>query len=228
MGSADQLRFIERYAGEFNGPFLEAGSRDYGNTQDLRAIFAGNDTADYVGVDMIEGPGVDVAVDLSGDFEAIDRALAGRRFGTVFCLSVLEHCENPFAMAKNLVRLLKPGGKVCVSVPFAFRLHAYPDDFWRFTPSGVRKLFAGVEFRPRDSVWTTGRGVGGDDDFRPIDRQLGKIPFSLSSHWRSGHRLRGLSAKLLGTLGRCGPLGWLAGYRYVLAPTDIIMVGTLR
>ena len=225
MGSAGQLRFVEQYAGRFEGPFLEAGSRDYGNTQDLRSLFAGEASAEYLGVDMVDGPGVDVAADLAQDFEKVDKILHGRRFGTIFCLSVLEHCQNPFAMAKNLQRLLRPGGTLCISAPFAFRLHAYPDDFWRFTPSGIRKLFDDIEFPEEDSFWMTGRS---GEEFRPVDRNLGKIPFSLSAHWRGGHRLRGLSAKMLGILGRCGPLGWLAGYRYVLAPTDIIMVGTLR
>jgi hypothetical protein len=40
--------------------------------------------------------------------------------------------------------------------------------------------------------------------------------------------VRGLSAKLLGTAARLGPLRWLAGYRYVLAPTNVLMLGTLR
>ncbi len=235
MGSAAQLLFIEQHVERFEGPFLEAGSKDYGNTQDLRSLFSGKDDtdsdscSDYVGIDMFDGPGVDVMVDLTGDFASIDKSLGGRRFGTIFCLSVLEHCENPFSMSENIVRLLAPGGKVCVSVPFAFRLHAYPDDFWRFTPSGVRKLFEPLEFRPEDSVWTTGLKKGGlkKGDFRPIDSQLGKLPFSLSAHWKAGHRLRGLSAKTLGVLAKFGFLRWLAGYRYVLAPTDIIMIGAL-
>lgn len=236
MGSGSQLRFVARYADALTGPFLEAGSRDYGNTQNLRGLLAARKqscrtprvdiAADYVGVDMLDGPGVDVTADLAGDFAALDRALGGRRFGTVFCLSVLEHCRNPFAMAANIERLLLPGGKLCVSAPFAFRLHAYPDDYWRFTPAGLRELFGGVEFKPQDCFWTTGRG--GKNEFRPIDEQLGKIPFSFSTHRREGHILRGLAAKMLGVLGKLGPLSWLAGYRYLLAPTDIIMMGTLQ
>ncbi|MBN2291232.1 MAG: hypothetical protein JXM70_02340 [Pirellulales bacterium] len=226
MGSANQLRFIEQHAHRFEGPFLETGSKDYGNTQNLRALFI--DTADsaveYVGVDLFDGTGVDVVADLAGDFNEIDSKLDGRRFGTIFCLSVLEHCENPFATAENLVHLLRPGGKICISVPFAFKLHAYPDDFWRFTPSGIRKLFEPLEFREEDSIWTTELN---DGDFRQIDQQLGKLPFSLSAHLKSGHPLRGISAKTLSLLAKFGFLRWLAGYRYVLAPTDIIMIGSL-
>ncbi len=226
MGSENQLRFIERHAQRFEGPFLETGSKDYGNTQDLRALFSNHAEGDagYVGVDMFDGPGVDVVADLAGNFDEIDAALGGRRFGTIFCLSVLEHCQNPFRMAENLVQLLRPGGKICVSAPFAFKLHAYPDDFWRFTPSGVQKLFEPLEFRSEDSVWSTGLE---NDDFRPVDSQLGKLPFSFSAHRKTGHPMRGVSAKALAVLGKIGCLRWLAGYRYVLAPTDIIMIGRL-
>ncbi|MEA1952221.1 MAG: methyltransferase domain-containing protein [Planctomycetota bacterium] len=232
MGSAGQLRFIEQHVHRFEGPFLETGSKDYGNTQDLRHLFSAKTTVNgrskadlnYVGVDMFDGPGVDVVADLAGHFDEIDAALGGRRFGTIFCLSVLEHCENPFAMAENLVRLLRPGGKLCVSAPFAFKLHAYPDDFWRFTPAGIQKLFEPLQFRPEDSVWTTGLR---NDDFRPVDSQLGKLHFSFSAHQKTGHPLRGLSAKTLSLLAKFGFLRWLAGYRYVLAPTDIIMIGSL-
>ena len=62
------------------------------------------------GVDMQEGRGVDVVMDLTEGFEQVDKALGRRRFGTIFGLSALEHCREPFKMAENLMRLLKPGG----------------------------------------------------------------------------------------------------------------------
>ncbi|MBN2024511.1 MAG: hypothetical protein JW809_17155 [Pirellulales bacterium] len=220
MGSLHQLHFVQRHAARLEGPFLEAGSKDYGNTQDLRSAFAGR--GDYLGVDREAGPGVDLVLDLTEDFPQVDAALAGRRFGTIFCLSVLEHCWRPFAMADNLSRLLVPGGKLCVSAPFAFRIHAYPSDYWRFTPEGIRALFPEIAFRTEDGAWA----AAGDGALRPLDDQLGKLHFGSGPHFRAGHYLRGLSAKTLQILGRLGPLRWLTGHRYVLAPTDVLMLGT--
>ncbi len=41
---------------------------------------------------------------------------------------------------------MKPGGLVIVSVPFTFPYHAEcGQDCWRFTPTGLRKLFANGE-----------------------------------------------------------------------------------
>ncbi len=144
MGSINQLLFVKRHASELAGPFLEVGSKDYGNTQDLRSVFRGR--GEYVGADIEAGPGVDVVLDFTRPFAEVDNQLAGRRFGTIFCLSVMEHCTQPFAMADNLTQLLLPGGKLCIAVPFAFQFHAYPSDYWRFTHEGIKILFPRLQF----------------------------------------------------------------------------------
>lgn len=219
MGDINQLIFIREHAGIFNGPFLEVGSKDYGTTQDLRALFAERD--EYIGADMEDGPGVDAVLDFTADFEQIDTRLGSRRFGTIFCLSVLEHCEDPFKMAGNLTSLLKPNGCICICVPFAWQIHGYPNDYWRFTPEGMKKLFSRIQFDMKQSLVATSR----QNDFYEIDDELGKISFSFSKHHNRGHTLWGISAKFLKILSRAGVLRWLTGYRHVFAPTSIIMVG---
>jgi len=219
VGDINQLTFIRERVGQFSGPFLEVGSKDYGTTQDLRSLFDAGD--EYVGVDMEEGPGVDVILDLAVDFEQIDARLDHKRFGTIFCLSVLEHCEDPFRMAGNLTSLLKPDGYICVCVPFAWQIHGYPNDYWRFTPEGIKRLFPRIHFDMSQSLVATSR----PNDFREIDDDVGKISFSFSKHHNSGHTLRGISAKCLKILSRVGVLRWLTGYRHVFAPTSILMVG---
>ena len=222
MGDINQLIFISKYAEQLVGPFLEVGSKDYGSTQDLRSLFAGRGT--YVGVDMEDGPGVDVVLDLTEDFGQIDAKLSGQRFGTIFCLSVLEHCEQPFKMAENLTLLLRQNGRVCIGAPFAWKVHAYPNDYWRFTPEGIKRLFPKVRFDMERSLAATSK----KNEFQKLDDEFGKISFSLSKHRKNGHVLRGISAKLLKTLSRFGILSWLTGYRYLFAPTGILMVGQLK
>jgi SAM-dependent methyltransferase len=163
-----------------------------------------------------------MVLDLTAPAEQIDRQLRGMRFGSILCLSVLEHCRQPFLMAQNLARLLRPGGKLCVSVPFAWEFHGYPSDCWRFTAAGVRVLFDGLVFNPDQCVAATSR----DREFLPLDGDIGRIPFSTKFHWRRGRYVRGVAAKGLRWVGRCGGLGWLAGYPYVLAPTTVFMIGT--
>ncbi len=222
MGDVNQLRFIQRHAETLHGPYLEVGAKDYGSTQDLSAMLK-ND-GPYTRLDMQHGAGVDVVLDLTAPQQQVDAELGAMRFGTIFCLSVLEHCRQPFAMAENLTRLLKPGGKVCLSVPFAWKFHGYPSDYWRFTREGVELLFPRLVFDPDRCVAATST----EGDFRTIDGQVGRIPFGSARHFQEGRILRALSAKILRLLPKVGILRWLSGYPYVLAPTKLLMIGTLE
>lgn len=221
MGDINQTKFIQNHGDSLSGPFLEVGSKDYGSTENLRPLFA--DRGKYVGVDMAEGSGVDVVVDLTSDFADIDCALDGERFGTIICLSVLEHCARPFQMAENLTRLLKPGGQICISAPFAWKFHGYPSDYWRFTHEGIKQLFGELAFDSSLGASATSNRGG----FQQLDQELGKIPLSSKAQRQQGGFLRGLSAGLLRMAGRLGMFRWIGGYRYVLAPTNVMMIGAL-
>ncbi len=49
-------------------------------------------------------------------------------------------------MAANIERLMEPGATIYVSVPWIWRAHSYPDDYFRVSMSGVVSLFAGVNW----------------------------------------------------------------------------------
>lgn len=217
-----ELEFLEHYAPPLAGPTLEVGSKDYGSAPELRTRFTPDDV--YIGIDMEPGPGVDVVLDMTLPFDEVDAALGGRRFGTIFCFATLEHCEQPFRMAENLTRLLRPDGHLVLSAPFAYAFHAYPSDYWRFTPEGIRKLFPQLHFDPVRGASEMSR----PGQFHPLDKEMGRIRFNGSAYWKRGQFLRALSAKFLRVLSHIGIWRWLTGYRYVLAPTCIFMIGTRR
>ena len=116
------------------GPTLIVGSQIYVHKQDRRKLHA-----EAVGVDMIAGPGVDVVADL--EMETIGM------FAHIECMSVLEHCRRPWLMAANLERMLEPGGTIYVTAPFVWRVHGYPDDYWRFTINGIKSLFTRIDWK---------------------------------------------------------------------------------
>jgi len=62
-------------------------------------------------------------------------------FDAVLSLSVLEHVRDPFACAAEIVRVLKPGGKLICCVPFLQPLHGYPHHYYNMTGQGLRALF---------------------------------------------------------------------------------------
>jgi len=58
----------------------------------------------------------------------------------VLLLEVLEHVPDEHKALKETVRILKPSGKLYLSVPFLYPLHDAPADYRRFTIHGLRNL----------------------------------------------------------------------------------------
>jgi hypothetical protein len=147
MGDSNQVEWVRSLRDRIRGPVIEIGSRHYApeSSMDYRSICQG---LEFIGVDITPDVNVDVVADLTQDFVLVDRALGGRRFQTVICCSVLEHVPDVFAMAANMTRLTGRDGVLFLSVPFTWRYHGYPKDYWRFTPDAIEFLFPEFAFDP--------------------------------------------------------------------------------
>lgn len=64
-------------------------------------------------------------------------------FDAVVSLAVLEHVRDPFQCAREIMRVLKPGGVVRADVPFLQPSHGYPHHYYNMTKQGLENLFAG-------------------------------------------------------------------------------------
>lgn len=62
-------------------------------------------------------------------------------FDAVFSLAVLEHVRDPFQCAREISRVLKPGGDLLCVLPFLQPMHGYPHHYFNATPQGLRELF---------------------------------------------------------------------------------------
>ena len=89
----------------------------------------------YVGVDLIATP----SADLVGPVEALP--VADDSFDIVLCTQVLEHAEDPSVAVRELHRVTKPGGRVLASTHGVQVFHPNPNDYWRWTHTGLRRLF---------------------------------------------------------------------------------------
>ncbi len=58
-------------------------------------------------------------------------------FDGVVCETMLEHVTEPERVIAEIYRVLKPGGKAYLMVPFIYGFHAAPNDFYRFTHKGL-------------------------------------------------------------------------------------------
>ena len=61
-------------------------------------------------------------------------------FDAVLSTQVLEHVSRPEAVLAEVHRVLAPGGRLWLTVPFVGELHEEPHDFYRYTPYALRSL----------------------------------------------------------------------------------------
>jgi SAM-dependent methyltransferase len=94
----------------------------------------------YVGVDVQENP----VADVHGPIEALP--LEDASFDVVLCTQVLEHVDDPAAAVRELHRVTAPGGRVLASTHGVMVYHPNPADLWRWTHTGLERLFAAQEW----------------------------------------------------------------------------------
>ena len=128
-----------RQLGENELRILDIGGR----YQPYRPLFAGR-VGQYVACDIVQTDAVDVV----GSGEALP--FAGDAFDVVIATQVFEYFQRPDRAAAEIHAALKPGGALLMSVA-ALAPRFVDDEFWRFTPTGIRSalsLFSRVEIVP--------------------------------------------------------------------------------
>ncbi len=61
-------------------------------------------------------------------------------FDSALCNQVLEHVFNPDEFLTEINRILKPGGKLLLTVPFVWDEHEQPYDYARYSSFGLKAL----------------------------------------------------------------------------------------
>jgi SAM-dependent methyltransferase len=137
---------ISNYA---KGNFLDlgCGNKPY---QSLYNPF----TTSQLGCDVVQSDqnSVDVVC------PATDLKFNNDQFDTVLCTQVLEHVFEHDKLMSEAFRVLKPGGHLILTVPFAWELHEEPYDFFRYTKHALKQLFEQTGFeidyiKPNGGKW---------------------------------------------------------------------------
>lgn len=83
-------------------------------------------------------------------------------FDAVVCLEVLEHVPAPQRVMNEIARVLRPGGRLWLSMPFIYPLHDAPYDFQRYTVPGLRRDLrqAGLELEGLEATCGSVRTAG--------------------------------------------------------------------
>ena len=61
-------------------------------------------------------------------------------FDTILLSDVLEHIPEPEKLWREMERILKPGGNIILNVPFFYKIHEAPHDYFRYTEFALRRF----------------------------------------------------------------------------------------
>lgn len=125
--------YVKACAHHVGGELLDVGC----GQKPYRALM---NVTKYVGMEMgvTASPGSSPAVDVYYDGKTIP--FPDGHFDSVFSAEVFEHIFNLEDVLEEIRRILKVGGMMLVTLPFARREHDIPFDFARYTSFGIRHL----------------------------------------------------------------------------------------
>ena len=134
------LRAICRHSKYMNGKMMDFGC----GAKPYKSLFNVNE---YIGVDF-QGQGH------SHENEQIDVFYDGKtlpfpdnHFDSVFSTEVFEHVFNLEEIVVEIKRVMKSGGKILITCPFAIPEHEQPNDYARYSSFGLKHLFAKNNFK---------------------------------------------------------------------------------
>lgn len=91
--------------------------------------------SEIVCVDWLPGTHIDVQCDLSKSLP-----FDNNRFDTIILSDVLEHIPEPQLLWSEMARILAPGGKIIMNVPFYYVVHEHPHDYYRYTNFALERF----------------------------------------------------------------------------------------
>jgi SAM-dependent methyltransferase len=127
--------FKEKIKNIENPRILELGSRAV-TKEALRYMLELNFPHEYTGLDIHEGPNVDVVCDA----HEISSIFPHDHFDVVMSKAVFEHLAMPWKVVLEINKILKQRGLLFINSLQTYPLHEKPWDFWRFSDEAWKIL----------------------------------------------------------------------------------------
>ena len=105
-----------------------------------------NYVSEIICVDWSDSLHLNQHLDLECDLSK-ELPFANEEFETIVLSDVLEHIACPELLWSEMRRILSPGGKIILNVPFFYLLHETPHDFYRYTEFALRRFAQNHQFK---------------------------------------------------------------------------------
>jgi len=116
---------------------IEVGSLNVNGS--LRDTIIKYNPANYIGIDIIQGPGVDVICKA----ENMVKKFGKNSFDVVVSTELLEHVKDWRKVIHNIKNICKPDGIISITTrSYGYLFHEYPNDFWRYELEDMERIFS--------------------------------------------------------------------------------------
>lgn len=131
---------IENILNNFNNKFDKV--LDYGcGNKPYKELFTGV-CNNYFGADLQGNNFAEIIINTDGTLPTENQT-----FDCVLSSQVLEHVENPLLYLAEAYRVLKEDGLIILSTHGYWQYHPDPNDFWRWTSAGLKKILVDAGFK---------------------------------------------------------------------------------
>ncbi|WP_119680508.1 class I SAM-dependent methyltransferase [Indioceanicola profundi] len=145
-------RGLRRSMGE-NAKALDGRLLDVGcGSKPYRKLFS---VSEYVGLE-IESPSSRRAGNADFYYDGKQFPFDDASFDSILCNQVLEHVFDPQNFLSEIGRVLRPGGRLLLTIPFVWDEHEQPFDFARYSSFGLKSLLErhGFEVERQEKIGT--------------------------------------------------------------------------
>ena len=132
-------KFLQKYSKSIKGHLVDLGC---GEAPYKKYFLQFADK--YTGVDWsntLHNSKIDVHSNLNVEIDLKDEVA-----DSIVSISVLEHLLEPQVFLNESFRILKKDGRMLLQVPWQWRLHEIPHDYFRYTPYALKNMFAKAGF----------------------------------------------------------------------------------
>ena len=133
-------------------PVLDLGSGSVG-TSSYHDIIIAFRSLKTISLDIQRGRRPDVQADAQGCLP-----FAKGSFSSCLALNLLEHVLYPDLLLAEIHRVLRVDGRLVIAVPFLYRIHGDPSDYFRYTRFALQALLERAGFTV-DSAIACGNGA---------------------------------------------------------------------